>query len=98
MKKTILGAIRAILRMATYLALVAIIIVAMITCLCCFDPEQPGFVCDHPALFYASATIAVAAIASIIGLSSSGDQPKDAPKAQTRSEYTNTNTTIAKIA
>lgn len=69
--QTALRVARAILRAALYIALTIAALASMAVCLCCFDPEQPGFVCDRPGLFMASGTILFMAIASIVGMATS---------------------------
>lgn len=72
----IISAIRAIIRAAIYAALVLIAGIASIACLCSFDPEQPGFVCDRPGLCMASGLVIFMSVATIIGMATSGSNSK----------------------
>lgn len=69
--QTALRIVRALLRAVLYILLAAVVLATMTVCLCCFDPEQPGFVCDRPGLCMASGAILFAAIASIVGMATS---------------------------
>lgn len=61
---------RIVCRALFRIIMMAIVLVAMITALCCFDPDAVGMKCDHPGLFMASASIGVAALAALFAIPS----------------------------